>query len=122
MTEAPPSRQRIAPCDLHADTATSVAPDRTSVDTLRLLAADTVQAAEAWRLALERTEGPTTLVLSRPSLPQRSVEDGPVEIEIVATGSEVQLAEQVAEARRAEGRDVRVVRVLDRLREHLRGR
>ncbi|MFC7220165.1 transketolase [Streptomyces polyrhachis] len=80
--------------------------------------ADDAETVEAWRLALERTDGPTALILSRQSLPQlRREEPGPgraVEVEIVATGSESSLAEAAAEALRAEGRAVRVVSALDR--------
>lgn len=80
--------------------------------------ADDAGTAEAWRLALGRTDGPTALVLSRQALPQlgepRSDEDHVVEL--VATGSEVQLAVGVAELLRSEGYAVRVRSVLDRSR------
>lgn len=80
--------------------------------------ADDAETAQAWRLALERTDGPTALILSRQSLPQLSADDGdlPVSVEIVATGSEVSLAAEVAEVLRAEGHGVRVVSALDRSR------
>jgi len=81
--------------------------------------ANDVETAEAWRLALERTDGPTALVLSRQAVPQISTEsDHPssVSVEIVATGSEVGLAAEVAEALAAEGRTVRLVSAMDRSR------
>jgi transketolase len=78
------------------------------------------ETAEAWRLALERTDGPTALILSRQSVPQRHTDefDGevPASVEIVATGTEVSLALDAADALRAEGYDVRVVSTLDRSR------
>lgn len=80
--------------------------------------ADDAETAEAWRLALERTDGPTALILSRQKVPQVRAEqfDGDVSIEIVATGSELALAEGAAEALRADGYGVRVESVLDRSR------
>ncbi|MFD7155570.1 transketolase [Kribbella sp. NPDC059898] len=80
--------------------------------------ADDAETAEAWRLALERTDGPTALVLSRQAVPQLDrrefADDEPVSIEIVATGSEASLAVAVAERLRTLGYSVRVVPVLDR--------
>ena len=79
--------------------------------------ADDAETAAAWRLALERTDGPTALILSRQSVPQHNLDErgsGPAAVEIVATGSEVALAEAVAEALRADGYGVRVVSALDR--------
>jgi transketolase len=80
--------------------------------------ADDAETAQAWRLALERTDGPTALILSRQSVRQVRAEklDAAATVEIVATGSEVSLAEDVAEALRADGHGVRVVSVLDRSR------
>lgn len=82
--------------------------------------ANDVETAEAWRLALERTDGPTALILSRQALPQLNSNlfggEGPVQIEIVSTGSEVALAADVAEALRADGYSVRVVSALCRSR------
>ena len=52
--------------------------------------ADDAETARAWRLALERTDGPTALILSRQTLPQTALpadERSPVSVEIVATGS-----------------------------------
>jgi transketolase len=78
--------------------------------------ADDLQTAEAWRLALERTDGPTVLVLSRQALPQLSAprEDRDAVVELVATGSEAHLADLVAEQLSRKGYPARVVRALDR--------
>ena len=80
--------------------------------------ADDAETAQAWQLALERTGGPTALILSRQSLPQLDELDAdrPVSVEIVATGSEASLAAEVAEVLRGEGHGVRVVSALDRSR------
>ncbi|HWC22997.1 MAG TPA: transketolase [Flexivirga sp.] len=97
------------------------------VESLRLIPglqvlrpANDAETAEAWRLALERTDGPTALILSRQALPQDPPTkfDGhsPVTVEIVATGSEVALAADAAEVLRADGVGVRVVSPLDRSR------
>src|SRR5690242_13842265 len=80
--------------------------------------ADDRETAQAWLRALERADGPTALILSRQALPQLDPEgfdgDGAVSVEIVATGSEVSLAAQVADDLRADGYGVRVVSALDR--------
>jgi transketolase len=77
--------------------------------------ADDAQTAEAWRLALERTDGPTALILSRQALPQLAdAQDGPASIEIVTTGSEAALATAVSERLTGDGHQVRTVPVLDR--------
>ena len=87
---------------------------------------DTVETAVAWRLALERREGPTCLLFSRQTLPFQTrssdtVEnisrggyvlrdcEGTAEAIIIATGSEVSLAVDAAERLGAKGRQVRVV-------------
>jgi transketolase len=74
------------------------------------------ETAEAWRLALERTDGPTALILSRQTLPQTVVahHSSSVAVEIVATGSEVALGAAVAEALAAEGLETRLVSAMDR--------
>jgi len=86
---------------------------------------DTTETAVAWRYAIERRDGPTSLILSRQGLPaqQRSadqllgIERGayvlvdvpdPQAI-IIATGSEVEIAVAAAVALAAEGIAVRVV-------------
>ncbi|MFH1329927.1 MAG: transketolase [Actinomycetota bacterium] len=84
--------------------------------------ADAAETAEAWELALERTTGPTALVLSRQGLPvlDRSGREGGVrrggyvlregtDAVLVATGSEVSLALAAADLLAAEGRSLRVV-------------
>jgi transketolase len=87
---------------------------------------DAVESAVAWKLALERTGGPTALVFSRQGAPHmsrseeqlRAIEkggyvlrdcDGTPDAIIIGTGTEVELAVQAAEQLSAEGRKVRVV-------------
>lgn len=87
---------------------------------------DTVETAVAWRHAIERQDGPTSLILSRQGLPhqQRSAGqiediarggyvlkdgDGVPDIVFIATGSEVALAVSAAEELTADGVKARVV-------------
>src|SRR5690606_9713097 len=87
---------------------------------------DTVESAVAWKAALQRTDGPSSLIFSRQNLPHqaRSAEQvrnierggyilkdckGTPELILIATGSEVGLAMDVAAKLTAEGRQVRVV-------------
>ncbi len=87
---------------------------------------DTVETAIAWRSAIERQDGPTSLILTRQSLPhqQRSSTqisditrggyvlkdtDGVPTIILIATGSEVYLAMSAAEKLEADGVKARVV-------------
>ena len=78
----------------------------------------TVETAEAWQLAVERTDGPTVLALSRQNLPQLRDSGemlsakgayrlkgakGPRGVVIVATGSEVEIALAVAAQLEAQG-------------------
>ncbi len=87
---------------------------------------DTVETAVAWRAAIERQDGPTSLVLTRQGLPHqaRSEEQirdiakggytlvdtsGTPEIILIATGSEVALAVAAAERLSKEGVAARVV-------------
>lgn len=83
--------------------------------------ADANETAAAWRYALERSEGPTALVLSRQDLPivtqagapgaERGayvLADGSDAI-VLATGSEVAVALAAREAAKARGLSVRVV-------------
>ena len=87
---------------------------------------DQVESAVAWKAAIERTDGPTTLIFTRQNLPQqtRSAQQladisrggyilcdctGTPELIIIATGSEVELAMQAATELSAQGRAVRVV-------------
>ncbi|EGR9009521.1 transketolase [Vibrio vulnificus] len=87
---------------------------------------DQVESAVAWKLAIERKDGPSALIFSRQNLAQqpRSAEqvadiakggyilkdsDGKPELILIATGSEVELAVKAAEQLTAEGNKVRVV-------------
>lgn len=78
---------------------------------------DDADTARAWRLALERLDGPTALILTRQNVPQLDPAGFASEeaaVEIVATGSEVSVAQGAAELLRAEDVATRVVPVLDR--------
>ena len=87
---------------------------------------DTVESAIAWKAALERTDGPSALVFSRQSLPHQerdaeqlagaargayilSDSEGTPDLILIATGSEVALAQQSAAQLRDAGHKVRVV-------------
>jgi transketolase len=87
---------------------------------------DAVESAVAWKAAIERRNGPSSLVFSRQNLPhqQRSEEqlaavahgayilsdcDGSPEAIVIATGSEVQLAMAAAEVLAGKGKRIRVV-------------
>ncbi|ULN63869.1 transketolase [Vibrio gigantis] len=87
---------------------------------------DQVESAVAWKLAIERKDGPSSLIFSRQNLAQqdRSAEqvaniakggyilkdcEGKPELIIIATGSEVELAVEAAAQLTAEGKKVRVV-------------
>ncbi|MBX2825706.1 MAG: transketolase [Gammaproteobacteria bacterium] len=87
---------------------------------------DTVETAVAWKYALERTDGPTSLVLTRQGLPHqaRSAQqlsdiarggyiladtDGTPDALLIATGSEVALAMGARDLLAGQGRKVRVV-------------
>jgi len=88
--------------------------------------ADAVESAVAWKAALERTDGPTALIFSRQNLPHQdrstqqladvargayvlSDSEGTPELILIATGSEVALAQEVAAKLREQGKSVRVV-------------
>jgi transketolase len=78
---------------------------------------DDADTARAWRLALERLDGPTALILTRQNLPQldrSAFASDDAQVEIVATGSEVSVALGAAELLRAQHVSTRVVPVLDR--------
>jgi len=85
---------------------------------------DSVEAAVAWKLAVERADGPTCLIFTRQDLPFQSRSDaqlsditrgayvlrdceGTPDAIIIATGSEVGLAMDAAEA--LKGKNIRVV-------------
>ncbi|MDX1561919.1 MAG: transketolase [Gammaproteobacteria bacterium] len=88
--------------------------------------ADTVETAVAWRAAVERGDGPTSLILSRQTLPHiertadqidaiarggyivSNTDEAPA-IVLIATGSELGLAVEAAAALAGEGIAVRVV-------------
>jgi transketolase len=87
---------------------------------------DTVETAVAWRDAIERRDGPTSLVLTRQGLPfqNRNAEqlasisrgayvlkdcDGDPQLLLIATGSEVALAISAAEVLAGEGVAARVI-------------
>lgn len=92
--------------------------------------ATTKETGLAWWAALQRTDGPTVLALTRQGLPllegaattpenfarggyviRPEADDKPVELVLIATGSEVATAWAAAERLEAEGRSVRVVSV-----------
>lgn len=87
---------------------------------------DAVESAVAWKMAIKRQEGPTSLIFSRQGLPhqQRTVEqlelierggyilsdcEGTPEAIIIATGSEVELAMGAANSLKEKGKKIRVV-------------
>ncbi len=87
---------------------------------------DAVESAVAWKLAIQRTGGPTALIFSRQNAPHmsrtdeqlRAIEkggyvlrdcDGTPDAIIIGTGTEVELAVTAAEQLTAAGRKVRVV-------------
>ncbi|WP_261887088.1 transketolase [Vibrio pomeroyi] len=87
---------------------------------------DQVESAVAWKLAIERKDGPTSLIFSRQNLAQQDRDaaqvaniakggyilkdcEGKPELILIATGSEVELAVNAAAELTAEGKKVRVV-------------
>jgi len=87
---------------------------------------DTVESAVTWKLALERADGPSALIFSRQSLAhqERSATqvadiargayilrhtDGKPDLILIATGSEVQLAQDAAKQLSSAGKKVQVV-------------
>ncbi|PVY75802.1 transketolase [Tamilnaduibacter salinus] len=88
--------------------------------------ADDVESAVAWKAALERHHGPTSLVFSRQGLPHQdrteqqlanikrggyilSDSDGHPDLILIATGGELPITMEAAETLRAQGHKVRVV-------------
>jgi transketolase len=87
---------------------------------------DAVETAVAWRYAIERQDGPTSLILTRQGLPHQARSagqiadiarggyvlkdtDGEADIIFIATGSELALAMSAAEVLAADGMNARVV-------------
>ncbi|MFE8070879.1 transketolase [Marinobacteraceae bacterium S3BR75-40.1] len=87
---------------------------------------DTVETAVAWQAALQRQDGPSSLIFSRQGLPHQdrtegqvnaiakggyvlSDSDGHPDLILIATGSEVALAQDAAQTLRGKGHKVRVV-------------
>ena len=88
--------------------------------------ADAVESAVCWQAALERQDGPSTLIFSRQNLPHNTRtaaqiagiskggyilkdSEGAPEAIIIATGSEVELAVKAADVLTAKGKKIRVV-------------
>jgi transketolase len=97
-------------------------------NTVVIRPADANETAVAWRVAIERRDGPTTLALSRQNLPVldrkqyaaadglregayvlRDAKEGPAEIILIASGSEVALALEAADRLEKDGHATRVV-------------
>ncbi len=90
---------------------------------------DAIETAECWQLALERTNGPTVLALSRQNLPQLRMdgaqknastygayelvasEGGKAKVTLFASGSEVEIAVAARKMLEAKGLPTRVVSV-----------
>ena len=88
---------------------------------------DAVESLASWRAAIERTNGPTSLLFSRQGLPHQFRDEtqladiaraavgillpatGEAQAVIIATGSEVSLAMDAAESLSADGVEVQVV-------------
>jgi len=87
---------------------------------------DTVESAVAWKSAVQRVDGPSALIFSRQNLPHQVRDaaqlanvqrggyilqdcDGAPEAIIIATGSEVGIAQQATDALTAQGRKIRLV-------------
>ncbi|WED22215.1 transketolase [Vibrio sp. JC009] len=87
---------------------------------------DQVESAVAWKYAIERKDGPTSLIFSRQNLAQQERDaeqlaniakgayvlkecEGKPDLIFIATGSEVELAVEAAAVLTAEGKKVRVV-------------
>lgn len=87
---------------------------------------DQVESAIAWKAAIERKDGPTTLIFTRQGLPQQARDeqqlknaerggyvlvdcDGEPDLILIATGSEVHLATEAASILAGKGTAVRVV-------------
>ena len=97
---------------------------RATPQTYVIRPADANETSAAWQMALERKDGPTALILSRQDLPimprnhsgvkrgayvVRDAEGGSAQVILVASGSEVHLALEAADALQTEGIGARVV-------------
>ncbi len=99
---------------------------RTTPNMLTWRPCDAVESAVAWKAAVERRDGPTSLVFSRQGLKHQARDgeqlegiarggyvlhepEGELDAILIATGSEVQLAVEAAEKLAGKGRKVRVV-------------
>ncbi|MCK8826920.1 transketolase [Natroniella acetigena] len=92
--------------------------------------ADEEETKEAWLQAMERADGPTALILTRQNLPHLdkangladidrggyvvTEEAGELDLVLMASGSEVSLAVEVAQLLKEEGKNARVVSVPDK--------
>ncbi|WP_027340348.1 transketolase [Halonatronum saccharophilum] len=90
--------------------------------------ADEEETKAAWIQAMERTDGPTALILTRQGLPHIEKEDkegiykggyvvsgeADSDVVLIASGSETSLAVEVAKGLESEGKSARVVSVPDR--------
>jgi len=87
---------------------------------------DTVESAVAWKTSVQRMDGPSALIFSRQNLPHQQRDevqlanvarggyilqdcDGAPEAIIIATGSEVGIAQQATDTLTAQGKKVRLV-------------
>ncbi|QFU77592.1 transketolase [Halioglobus maricola] len=87
---------------------------------------DTVESAVAWKVAVERKDGPSSLIFSRQGLPHQDRDaaqladiarggyvlkacEGTPDAIVIATGSEVHLAMEAAERLESAGKQIRVV-------------
>ncbi|MGM0369008.1 MAG: transketolase [Bacillota bacterium] len=93
--------------------------------------ADEEEAKAAWVAAMEKTDGPTALILTRQDLAHVEKESGldgfykggylvkdadDAEVTLIASGSEVSLAAEVAQLLAKEGKEARVVSVPERMK------
>ncbi|NQY63086.1 MAG: transketolase [Alteromonadaceae bacterium] len=99
---------------------------RTTPNMITWRPCDATESAVAWKAAVERSDGPTSLIFSRQGLPAMSRDNtqvadiakggyilsdcsGTPDIILIATGSEIGLAMESAKTLTAQGKNVRVV-------------
>jgi transketolase len=96
---------------------------RAQPNTITIRPADALETVEAWKIAIARKGGPIALILTRQKLPFLGVRnadvkrggyvlqdsDGPPDVILIATGSEVWLAVEAAKLLARKGTKVRVV-------------